>query len=628
MRKINHFILALCALCFVVSALNFNNIYAEDNKNEISGKYLVFNSNSNYEFENALASQDTDSNSLGNMMIGGEILDITEKNGVPAFKMSGGGTSLYYIYGDEYLNAEKDEWHLTDDDGKKVDSINLNSKIKKGAIILQTSRDGETWVNEYNETNIFKATPVQTDSFYSANDMQLTNGTYYRVIVAYELAKRKETKKAFILDDWDTKKCAEVYEFYLYNEDSVSDASSLSTNVMHLGETVKKKLDSGYSDDEKITSDDAHYGWNIGDFYIKGYSESVKNNDGSIVFLKNVGDQLELYFTLNQDINKLNDNDKLQIAEDKNGYDLTMQTAKQNFKKGALIIQKTNYENVKEEPIIYTNYLEANTSLNADTKVELFEEGDYEVILDYSIKDSRKEVLSTGLGVNYGDYQIKFSFSVRNGNCMVYPFELGTTQKNELANNSVTSNGFSLDLAKSRYLKINIKRETLSSNGTSLSEDTRFNSLVKDGEEYKDEGIYTITVTNEYTKLTTQKRIYVGDNKKIIAYMKSGLSLEEINKQLNAGATINDEGEIVLPEAEETNKTTSEEVVEIETTKEPEETVGTDNGIEIHSKTENNIKVTTEEKKKSYTWFYIACIVGIVAGLVIYVVNNKNNKGE
>ncbi len=90
MRKINHFILTLCALCFVISALNFNNIYAEDNKNEISGKYLVFNSNSNYEFENALASQDTDSNSLGNMMIGGEILDITEKNGVPAFKMSGG----------------------------------------------------------------------------------------------------------------------------------------------------------------------------------------------------------------------------------------------------------------------------------------------------------------------------------------------------------------------------------------------------------------------------------------------------------------------------------------------------------------------------------------------------------
>lgn len=623
-------ILTLGVLSFLLNICGFNNIQAEDNKTAIDGSFYVFDSDSNYVFSNALAVQDATSNALGNMMIAGEILDVTEKNGIPAFKM-GGDSSLYYVYGDELLNAGKDEWHLTDDDGKKVDSIKLNSQIKKGALILQTSRDGETWVDEYNETNIFKTTPVQTDSFYSANDMQLTNGTYYRVIVVYELAKRKETKKAFFLDDWDTKKCAEVYEFYLYNEDSVSDSSGLSTNVMHLGETVKKKLDSGYSEDEKITSDDAHYGWSIGDFYIKGYSESVKNNDGSIVFLKNVGDQLELYFTLNQDINKLNDNDKLQIADDKNGYDLTMQTAKQNLKKGALIIQKTNYENVKEEPVIYTNYLEGSASLNADTKVELFEEGDYEVILDYSIKDSRKEVLSTGLGINYGDYQIRFSFSVRNGNCMVYPFELGTTQKNELQNNAVTSKGFSLDLAKSRYLKINIKREVLNSNGTCLSEDTRFNSLVKDGEEYKDEGIYTITVTNEYTKLTTQKKIYVGDDPKIIAYMKSGLSLEEINKQLNAGATINDEGEIVLPETSETEVSKAEEVAEVKETEEPKETEDTDNSdneIEIHSKTEKNIKVTTEEKKQSNTWFYIACIVGIVVGLVFYVVNTKNNKGE
>lgn len=210
-------------------------------------------------------------------------------------------------------------------------------------------------------------------------------------------------------------------------------------------------------------------------------------------------------------------------------------------------------------------------------------------------------------------------------------FELGTTQKNELQNNAVTSKGFSLDLAKSRYLKINIKREVLNSNGTCLSEDTRFNSLVKDGEEYKDEGIYTITVTNEYTKLTTQKKIYVGDDPKIIAYMKSGLSLEEINKQLNAGATINDEGEIVLPETSETEVSKAEEVAEVKETEEPKETEDTDNSdneIEIHSKTEKNIKVTTEEKKQSNTWFYIACIVGIVVGLVFYVVNTKNNKGE
>lgn len=40
---------------------------------------------------------------------------------------------------------------------------------------------------------------------------------------------------------------------------------------------------------------------------------------------------------------------------------------------------------------------------------------------------------------------------------MVYPFD--TVNKNELTNTSVTENGFYLDLAKSKYLDINVKRK-------------------------------------------------------------------------------------------------------------------------------------------------------------------------
>ena len=79
--------------------------------------------------------------------------------------------------------------------------------------------------------------------------------------------------------------------------------------------------------------------------------------------------------------------------------------------------------------------------MGANTRVQLFEEGDYEVALDY-------EVTKSQLIPQTHHYRIFFKFSVRNANCMVYPFDIVTGA--ELTNSSVTENWFSLDLAKSR----------------------------------------------------------------------------------------------------------------------------------------------------------------------------------
>ena len=212
---------------------------------------------------------------------------------------------------------------------------------------------------------------------------------------------------------------------------------------------------------------------------------------------------------------------------------------------------------MKAEPTIYTNYLEANASVGADTKVQLFEEGDYEVALDY-------EVTSDGLIDKVGHYRLFFKFSVRNGNCMVYPFDVATGS--ELTNSSMTEKGFRLDLAKSRYLKVNIKREVLKDSADGLVEDTRFNGAAKDGAEYTDEGIYTITVSNEYTGQLTTKKIYVGTNSVLRAHMTTGLSIAEINDLVADGATISEDGTIQLatikpagPDTEEKNEAKKDE---------------------------------------------------------------------
>lgn len=321
------------------------------------------------------------------------------------------------------------------------------------------------------------------------------------------------------------------------------------TQTYSLGSKVRVENFDGYSGKETIDKKDVHYGWELGNFFVSGYTDEVAGSDGNMVFLKNVGDKVTLWFKLNENINGLNGQDNLSITADADGYDQYFETPKMNFGRGVLIIRYTDHNNVKSEPTIYTNYLEANATVGADTKVQLFEEGDYEVALDYEITND--QLIDT-----VGHYRIFFKFSVRNGNCMVYPFDVATGS--ELTNSSMTENGFRLDLAKSRYLKVNIKREVLKDSADGLVEDTRFNGPAKDGTEYTDEGIYTITVHNEYTNQFTVKKIYVGSNNILRAYMATGLSIPEINDLVAQGATISDDGTIQLASITPSEETPNE----------------------------------------------------------------------
>lgn len=316
-----------------------------------------------------------------------------------------------------------------------------------------------------------------------------------------------------------------------------------ANNKFYLGETINAGKDTGYSESNKLTENDPHFSWTLGEFFVSGYSDDEKDVDGNPVFLKNVGDQITLWFCLNQDINKLNGNDKLSISKDTNGYDEYFGIEKTNFEKGTLIIRKKNSENHWEKPVIYTNYLEANFSQGAYTQVDLFEEGDYEVALNYEIKETNLNIFGWKPLPSYYNYRIFFKFSVRNGNCMVYPFDITTGA--ELTNSAFTENGFYLDLANSQYLDINIKKEVLKEGAEGLVEDIRFNKPAKDGEHFTEEGIYTITVSNEYTKQETIKKIYVGTNDVLKAHVVTGFSIEEINNQISLGAIIGDNGQLI-----------------------------------------------------------------------------------
>lgn len=331
------------------------------------------------------------------------------------------------------------------------------------------------------------------------------------------------------------------------------NANANSTNVYYLGEAVNAGKDTGFSENNEITKKDPHYNWTLGSFSVNGYTRVITDDENPI-FLKTVGDEIVLDFQLEQDIDALNNDKSLMIANDKKAYDNLLYKDETVFGRGALIIRKTDaYQNKKGISQLYTDYL-SGVKVGVNTQVEICEEGDYEVALDYSVRDKKITVpfIDKTIRSTYNDYKIYFTFSVRNGNCMVFPFDVATGE--ELTNKAITENGFYLDLAKSRYLEINVKKEVLREGATGLTEDVRFNKPASDGEKYTDEGIYTITVSNPYTEEETVKKIYVGTNSVLKAYMTTGYAISDIQSLLKNGAIIDDDGNITIPEKVEKPK--------------------------------------------------------------------------
>lgn len=523
-------VLLLCMLPFTA--------FATAPKTEISGKVFEFGKDSSYEFSNSESfSETTSDNTYGTFSIGGNIANVSNRDGVTAYEISDGNIAFFYNHSDSKLKADVDSWHLIDDKSKKINDVKLNTNIMKGAIIVQTSKDRLNWLNAITITNAFRETPVRTNSIYTTEDIQLINGCFYRVIIVYELRIRtKDSNFLFInTDKYDYKKFAEVYEFYAHR-DSEQSSSDVQSTPYELGKRVRVADFENYSGEQPIDANDPHKDWDLGQFYVSGYTSDRTHEDDGLVFLKNVGDKITLSFKLKENINSLRGNNDLFISADTDGYDQHFEKGPMNFEKGALFIKYTDRNN-KSTITTYTNFLEANTSVTADTIVDLFEEGDYEVALDY-------EITNDLLIDKVYHYRIFFKFAVRNSNCMVFPIDVGTGS--ELTNSSMTENGFRLDLAKSKYLDINLKREVLRESADGMVEDTRFNGAARDGAEYTEEGIYTITVSNRYTKEFTVKKIYVGTNNILKAHITTGLSIPEINNLVAEGATISNDGLITL----------------------------------------------------------------------------------
>lgn len=282
------FSLALLVGAVFILSTFIQESFAKEAKNEVSGRIYNFGKDSHYEFSETKDFSPTDkTNTYGSFFLSGKIADVTTKDGIPAYEVNDGNLEFFYNYGDELLNAEEDSWHLTNDKGKKIDDLKLDEKILKGAIILQTSTDGLNWVNVASMTDAFNKTPIRTKPIYESKDVELINGCYYRLIVAYELRIKTEDRKVLFInrDKYDYKKCAEIYEFYAYTNDDSKNSADSKENYK-LGSKVRVVDFDTYSGEKAIGKSDPHYGWDLGSFFVSGYTDKIKKPDGNMVFLK------------------------------------------------------------------------------------------------------------------------------------------------------------------------------------------------------------------------------------------------------------------------------------------------------------------------------------------------------
>ena len=538
----------------------------------LDGKIYEFSKNSSYEVDAAFVSKPTSqTDTLGSLTISGEITEEYQKDGFTAYEIADDGIiSLAYEYDDTLLNADKSEWHIASDSKKQVNGTKLDNKIQNGAVILQTSVDGKKWVKAKEFTDV--SDNVEFSENNGINKSQLFNGCYYRVIVAY---KTEKTEAGYfnVTDLFNTaipytecQKYAEVYTFYAGNQEEKNNKASANneyyfySGVTNKNEITKRAKKNDYIARDLVTSSsDPHYNWNLGEFCLSGFTEDIEDPDRSTdrIFMKNTGDKVKLTFKLKQDIDKLNNNTNLSIAKDKNGYDGELNTSPHNMGRGELIVIQKNNDNTSTI-IPYSNFLEASASPNAVTSIRLFEEGDYEVHLNYAINNSKSLI-----NPNY--YQTAFRFKIRNSNCMFFVREVTNSgMGSELLNGSSTKTGFCVQLNGSKYIKLHVKKQNLNKTESGFIDDTRYNRYATDGEEFTDEGIYTITAEREFDNSKTTKIIYVGNNPLLTAYVNSvqvdekdgtispSLSITEIKKKLADGYTIDEDGKLIKPKAETT----------------------------------------------------------------------------
>ncbi len=216
-KAIKSIISSIIGIALILTCFNLS-VIAADQRIMINGIVYGFNDSLKY---NINESQFQPNTCAGTLSINGDI-DRFESGDITKYYIKDGNLSFEYKPNKTYTNYSEQEWHFVDDNSKEVNGVTLPEDIKKGAIFIQTSFDRNKWVTikDTIKTNIFADIDSFPSPYYTTTDLQLINGCYYRIFVAYKVTKKSDTKEWYQLSNPDLYKFyTEVYEFYASYEE-------------------------------------------------------------------------------------------------------------------------------------------------------------------------------------------------------------------------------------------------------------------------------------------------------------------------------------------------------------------------------------------------------------------------
>ncbi|WP_029232972.1 InlB B-repeat-containing protein [Butyrivibrio sp. VCB2006] len=191
--------------------------------------------------KNAVVSDVTYGKNIGTFYIKGAITRESNYKETQAYAASGDVTFGYSCNPEEYEITDHGRWMYWGSDAKTAGDIKLSKKIGDGTIVIQKSNDGKTWVDACDPVrNVFSDKKINLSEIYKTTDSDRKNGTYYRVVVLYELFREVNPHEGwFGKTDYDieVKCCAEEHIFYItYAENpliiyNLKDRSRLSDNA-------------------------------------------------------------------------------------------------------------------------------------------------------------------------------------------------------------------------------------------------------------------------------------------------------------------------------------------------------------------------------------------------------------
>ena len=360
--------------------------------------------------------------SAGSLCIIGteEIVKSTYEN-VDAYGVTG-NVAFSYSFSPTVISESANRWHIVNDEAKKVNGKKLGNKILMGALLVQKKHaKDEEYTDAANPVLNFFETSPSGKIFYQTSGADISEGTYYRIILAYE------TRLKNGIESWVDKRNTEVYEFYVVENSGTIAIHNLSTDeeIFNQTEYSQEALKHGETlENGSVTRD----GFKIESF-ASSYKITVKHNQENPIEIKRGREFTEdgeyvIYVTT-----KLNKTKATNIYVFKGGNDKGYKTYfGDNFVQAERVFRDDTYPTYARGGRIHINSLNASvpslygTVVNLETNKEQYEFYGTRSEQSYPLEPGiyRADLYNGDPDVPGSTYHYRFVFHILNENSAPY----------------------------------------------------------------------------------------------------------------------------------------------------------------------------------------------------------------